>query len=105
MNVSNEYSTQVEPKLANSIQADPYTIEASMVSMYFLPTDPPGIAKIIRNLWNSAAGHDHVTIQVLKFVNEIIAIPLSYIINLSFKPGVVLYALKKAIVSPIFKAS
>lgn len=68
------------------------------------PTDPDEIATIIRKLKNTAASMDHVSATVLKSVSNIISIPLSCIINTSFRTGVFPEALRRAIVSPIHQS-
>lgn len=69
-----------------------------------LPTEPSEIVRIIKNLCNAAAGHVDVKACVLKHVADIIALVLSYLINLSLKLAIVLHTLKRAVVSLVFKA-
>lgn len=98
------YFMQITPKFSSTIQAEPYSSSANKVSTNLLPNELAEITKIMRHLWNSAAGCDYFRVDVLKYVREIIAIPLSKLINLSFKVRIFPSALKKAVVSPIYRA-
>lgn len=66
--------------------------------------DPNTILHIIKSLQNKdSCGYDEISNRILKKTADLIIIPLTYIINLSFKNGTFPGPLKKAIIKPIHK--
>lgn len=62
------------------------------------------VVKIINSLKNTnTVGHDGISTKVIKYVKEIIAPPLSHVINLCIADGIFPNSLKKVIIKPLFK--
>jgi len=105
----NEYVFKVGPTLAakvgTSIQKfDHYLPKSPMTSAVFNFTYPNEIVSFIQKLKSSnAVGVDEITIKVGKAVANIIANPLSHLINNSLETGIFPSALKISKVIPIFK--
>lgn len=73
-------------------------------SMFMPPVVPQDIARAIRTLKNKKShGYDGITTSVVKFVAEIIAAPLSHIMNASIASGTFPDNLKKVIIKPLYK--
>lgn len=73
-------------------------------SFFLYPTSTKEIINIIASLKNkNSAGGDEISTRMLKLISEVIASPLSHLINYSFTTGVFPEALKLAIVKPILK--
>jgi hypothetical protein len=114
-NISNQFCkffTDVGPKLAAEIdQSDKHYTEyfnnlhkEIPNSMYFIPTDPVEIVKIINKLQNkSSTGHDMISNNLLKGIKEGISFPLSIIFNKSISEGRIPNKLKFAEIKPIYK--
>ena len=106
----NEYFTQIGPSLANSIDIankatfDTYLKKPNSSSFQFQYTDAPSVQKIINNLKpKSSAGHDNISSKLLRHMREIVAYPLSIIINQSLCTGLFPNRLKLAKVIPLYK--
>ena len=106
----NEYFTQIGPCLANSIAIsnkatfDTYLKKPNSSSFQFEYTDVPSVQKIIKNLKpKSSAGHDNISSKVLRQVGDIVAYPLTIIINQSLCTGIFPNRLKLAKVIPLYK--
>ena len=91
----NEYSTQIGPSLANSIDIsnkatfDTYLKKPKPSSFQFEYTDVPSVQKMIKNLKpKSSADHDNISSKLLGQVWDIVAYPLSIIINQSLCTGI-----------------
>ena len=104
----NEYFTQIGPSLANSIDIsnkatfDTYLKKPNSSSFQFEYTDVPSVQKIIKNLKpKSSAGHDNISSKLLRQVGDIVAYPLSIIINQSLCTGIFPNRLKLAKVIPL----
>lgn len=52
----------------------------------------------------SAPGWDNVPTTFLKFVNEMVVPVISHLVNLCFELGTFPAALKKAIITPVYKS-
>ena len=72
--------------------------------MFLTPVSELEVKKIIGHLKDGSPGKDGVTSKNLKYVIDHIAQPLSHLANLSFSKGIFPNELKKAQVSPIYKA-
>ena len=106
----NEYVTQIGPSLANSIDIsnkatfDTYLKKPNSSSFQFEYTDVPNVQKIIKNFKpKSSAGHDNISSKLLRQVGDIVAYPLSIIINQSLCTGIFPNRLKLAKVIPLYK--
>lgn len=76
----------------------------NMNTLFMLPTDKSEIIQHISSLNNTkSAGIDDITAEMLKLAAEIIAGPISHIVNLCFQTGSFPDALKTARVVPVFK--
>ena len=106
----NEYFTQIGPSLANSIDIadkatfDTYLKKPSFSSFQFQYTDAPSVQKIINNLKpKSSAGHDDISSKLLRQIGDIVAHPLSIIVNHSLCTGIFPHRLKLAKVMLLYK--
>lgn len=73
-------------------------------SIFMPPVIPQDISRAIKSLKNTKShGYDEITTSVVKFVAEIIAIPLSHVLNTSISSGTFPSNLKKVIIKPIHK--
>lgn len=73
-------------------------------SIYLWETYEEEIIDIITKLKNKkAVGTDQITIEFLKIIKFYIAVPLVHIANLMFNKGKFPQAVKKAIITPVFK--
>ena len=69
------------------------------------PTDSDEICKILKESKpKTSAGHDNISTQFLKTVEQHIAIPISILVNISVQSGIFPDTLKLAKVIPIYKA-
>lgn len=71
--------------------------------MYLSLVTSGEVLGIIKGLRDSAAGEDHVRSRILIKVAQSITDPLTCIINLSFRQGIFLQALKRVAVTPVYK--
>lgn len=79
-------------------------IDNNMNTIFLTPVNEIDIIQIIHSLNNTnSTGNDEVTTKIIKLSTKIIACPLSYLINLSFKEGVFPSKLKESIIKPLFK--
>ena len=104
----NEYFTTIGPKLANSIpHANSHHLHSCNSnisnSLFFIPTDPEEIQKVVAKLKLGSAGLDDLNPMVFKQVIHLLALPLSHIFNMSLQSGIVPGKLKIAKVIPIYK--
>lgn len=75
-----------------------------VTSFAFLATDPLEVYKILMSLKsNSAPGWDNVSTRFLKLANELVVPVISHLANLCFEHGIFPAALKKAIITPVYK--
>ena len=73
-------------------------------TMFIRPVTSQEISKCISKLKDGSAGHDHILPKVIKYSKDLILVPLTHIINLSFTQGVVPNSLKIAHITPIYKS-
>ena len=112
-NKFNEYFTQIVPRLAGNIDVankrsyDSYLGNPCEVEFNFIATrtTPEEIVEIIRKMKpKSSSGLDNISCRLMKDISDIIAIPLTSLINQSLQSGIFPDKLKIAKVVPIFKA-
>lgn len=105
--LNNHFSTVAEKALSNrqmpNLEKEPPVL-ANTPELILNPTTVSEISKIILDLKTKpSSGLDEISSKLLKHCKEEIIIPLTYIVNLSFKEGVFPNALKKSKVIPKFK--
>ena len=110
-NKVNEYFTQIGPRLAGNIDVankrshDSYLGNPCEVEFNFTRTTPAEIVEIIRKMKpKSSSGLENISCRLMKDIFDIIAIPLTSLINQSLQSGIFPDKLKIAKVVPIFKA-
>ena len=81
-----------------------YLNPSPVFSMYMSTISNNEVMNYLNTLKSETPGFDEISPQVLKFTNKSLAIPFTYIINLSIKTGIFPDHLKKAKVIPMFKA-
>ena len=105
----NDFFTGVGPSLAKKIPTQvisPLHYMGNRVqnSIFLEPVHPSEIDVIMKDMKNSAPGHDGITLNVLKLSLSSIKTPLTHILNISLSEGVFPEELKIANVIPLFKA-
>ena len=65
-----------------------YLNPSTVFSMYMSPTSNNEVINYLNTLKSETPGFDEISPKVLKFTNKLLAIPLTYIINLSIKTGI-----------------
>ena len=105
----NDFFTGVGPSLAKKIPTlviSPLYYMGNLVqnSIFLEPVHPSEIDIIMKDMNNSAPGHDGITLNILKLSLSSIKTPLTHILNLSLSEGVFPEELKIANVIPLFKA-
>jgi len=104
------YFTNIGKVLADNIpnstvNFDHYLTNSNLNSIYFSPTDPNEIVKILDAMKGKmSCGHDKLNSQFLKLVKHEISVPLAILINRSMNEGIVPDILKLAKVIPIYKS-
>ena len=73
-------------------------------SIFLEPVYHSEIDAIMKDMKNSAPGHDGITLHILKLAMSSIKIPLTHILNLSLSEGIFPDELQIANVVPLFKA-
>ena len=106
----NEYFIQIGPKLAgeidtaNKLPFDSYLQNPTPSSFQFDYTTPIDVEKIISNLKpKSSCGYDNISSKLLKYIGDIVSVPLSIIVNQSLCTGIFPDKLKIAKVIPLYK--
>lgn len=103
------YFTNIGPQLAEQITKPnkaKNSLQANWVKscLFLSPTDPMEIANILSNLKpKTSTGHDGLSTKLLKNLTNVIANPLTILINKSLVEGVVPDSIKIAKVLPIYK--
>ena len=105
----NHFFTNIDPNLAKGIpkvDIDPlsYMGEALKETLFLSPVTETEINKIIKDLKDSATGHDDISAQFLKLSVDFIVNPLMHICNMSLTEGVFPDSLKVANVIPLYKS-
>ena len=109
-NKFNDYFVSIGSILANSIHfnVNPLfyvdTIPNSILSIVIPNISQEAVISVIKSLKNSAHGYDIPTSVMKKCINDYIA-PLTYLVNISIKQGILPDKLKIAKVFPIFKSN
>ncbi|CAG9828398.1 unnamed protein product [Diabrotica balteata] len=79
-------------------------IEQTNHCMFLTPVSEKEISHIINNLKNKhSSGYDEISTSLIKYVSSEISLPLSFIVNASFRQGQFPQNLKLAIVKPLHK--
>ena len=103
----NSFFVNVGTNLAKTIPSDPRSPEIYMTrnpcSMVLLPTENNEVISIIKNLKDNSPGWDAVAAKVVKASYSSFIEPLTHILNLSIRNGVVPIEMKLAKVTPLFK--
>ena len=106
----NNYFTDIGKNLADKIDTsnkhpfDHYLHSPSISKFHLKQTNPNEIISVINNLpMKTSAGHDKISCIILKEIKDIIAQPLSLLVNQAFNTGVFPSKLKLAKVIPLFK--
>ena len=109
-NKFNEYFTNIGPQLARSIDGKnripfhSYLTKPCSSSFGFQYTNPTDVSKIINKMKpKSSAGYDNISSKLLIQIGDILACPLSIIINQSLCTGIFPKKLKLAKVIPLYK--
>ena len=106
----NEYFAQIGPGLATSLDIankaifDTNLNKPNSSSFQFQYTDVPSMQKIINHLkQKSRADHDNISSKLLRQIGDIVAYPLSVIVNQSSCTGIFPHRIKLAKVIPLYK--
>ena len=106
----NNYFTDIGKNLADKIDTsnkhpfDHYLHSPSISKFQFKQTNPNEIISVINNLpMKTSSGHDTISCIILKEIKDIIAQPLSLVVNQAFNTGVFPSKLKLAKVIPLYK--
>jgi hypothetical protein len=101
-NVGKEYASAI-PNAKNPYHT--YLNDRLSKSIFFAPTDPDEIFRIITALKNKkSTGHDNISSFFLKVINQQVSVPISILVNKSLELGLVPDVMKIAKVIPIYKA-
>ena len=95
VNIGKEYAEAIPPSRKTSKS---YAISApNPKSLYFNPTDPFEINKIIRSFKaKKSSGDDEISMTLLKNLCESCSVPISMIVNMSLEQGIVPDGMKLA---------
>ena len=107
-----QYFSNIGPNLAKNIPTSQSTFPESYLTQQFLSTlflDPVSSENEVIEITNGlqtgkAAGYDNIPMLLIQTTIEVIAKPLSHIINLSFRSGTVPDQMKISRVIPLFKS-
>ena len=105
-----KFFSDIGPKLAEQIP-DPgvsfteFLADHNANTIFFSPTDPEEIKKIISNLYpKKSFGFDGISNEIIKQISSVIITPLCLAINKSIETGIVPESLKVAKIIPIYKS-
>ena len=80
-------------------------IPPSVNSLYLVPTNDIEIASHIATLkTKSSAGPDGISSALIKSIQQVVACPLTHIINLTMCTGIIPNAFKTSIITPLYKS-
>jgi hypothetical protein len=103
-NAFNEYFIEKVYPIPGAGKNNSMLINSQVNSMFLAPSSPIDIHKIIKDLKNTkSVGHDGISTDIIKAVNEYISHHLSHIVNLSISTGIFPDDLKQTIIKPLFK--
>lgn len=106
-NMFNSYYSSIAHKTPFSKTFDGdriYTSRISSRTLFLTPTSQEEIIEEISALKSKhSAGFDGISSYILKQVSDLISMPISYLINMSFEEGKFPTTLKKSIIRPLFK--
>ena len=92
-----DYFSKIGQNLASKILAhddnsfSQYLTNSVSSSLFFQPTSPPEIMRLIHSLKNNkSSGHDNISAYFVIVAAEVIAIPLTTLFNSAFKLGIFL---------------
>ena len=105
----NDFFTGIGPSLAKKIPSQVisplfYMGDRVHQRIFLEPVHHSEIDAIMKDMKNSAPGHDGITLHILKLAMSSIKIPLIHILNLSVSEGIFLDELKISNVVPLLKA-
>ena len=102
----NGFFTSIGSQIASSAStSDSSDISFSCPHSFFLsPTCPLEINNIIRALRNTKCDFNKLSVNILRKCSDILSYPISQMVNSSFRSGIFPTALKRAVVTPIFKS-
>ena len=110
--IANEFNTYFS-KVAENLQSKihtqgqdfrKYMDNPNEHTVFLAPTSPLEVLNIITlNIRNKATGPQSIPFTILHLIKNIIAQPLSDILNLSFQTGIYIDQLKISRVTPVFK--
>ena len=105
----NDFFTGIGPSLAKIIHSQViftlyYIGDRVHQSIFLEPVHHSEIDAIMKDMKNSAPGHDRITLHILKLAICSIKIPLTHILNLSLSEGIFPDELKIAYVVPLLNA-
>ena len=102
-NIGKQYAEEIPPSRKTSKSY--LTSEPNSKSIYFNPTDPFEIQKIIKSFKaKKSCGDDGISMELLKNICESCCVPIAMIVNLSLEQGIVPDGMKLAKVIPVYKA-
>ena len=107
--VLNNHFVNVGPKTENTIPINPkikhvkYLKNRNQVNFNITRISKEEVLELIGNLDNKSVGPQSIPIKMLKIIPDLIAVPLTEIINKSFSTGIFPEALKVSKVIPIHK--
>lgn len=101
----NEFNTYFTTNInSNQILLSPTEAKTNDSTFALFEVTTKEIAEIIQSLSStSTAGFDDLHPKPIKYIANLILLPLVFLINLSFKTGVYPDNLKKACITPVFK--
>lgn len=104
VNNLNNYFINSCPNVDNDQSNKTYPINRIVHSIYLTPVEPKETLRVIGNLKNKqSVGDDEIPVSVLKEVSNIIAEPLTFILNLCLSTGRFPEQLKNALIKTVYK--
>ena len=108
-NVFNEFFVNIGSRLSNALPPPnndftQYLTSPSVQSFYCFNVTPTECERIISCLKNTRSNLNSIPVFLFKKIASYVSLPLSELINISFKDGVFPKCLKMARVTPLFKS-
>ena len=105
----NNFFTEIGPKLASEIEKPAKTFDVYLKKVFFLQPEYPLSINELKDAFFSlqtskSSGHDEISFDVIKSCFGSLIKPLLHIFRLSLEEGIFPDDLKRAKVTPIFKA-